>query len=114
MEFVFEESGQFLLGEGQALSFLLPQPGPTVGSHLVRVTMAMINECLPGRAALTIATTELRKVVLAEGKTQFLAESLKVLPPVEALEELLLGQSSFDLTGSVVFHGISPEAEIIP
>jgi hypothetical protein len=112
LELVFEEIGQFLLGEGQVLSFLLPQPGPTLRSHLVRVTVAVVNERLPGRASLMVATAELRKVVSTEGKAQFLAKSLKVLPLVETLEELFLSQSSLDLPGGVALHGVPPEAEI--
>jgi hypothetical protein len=108
LELDFEEIGQFLLGEGRVLSFLLPQPGPTLRNDLVRVAMAMVNERLPGRTSLTIATAQLRKVVPAEGKVQFLTEVLKVLSLVKALEKLLLGQSPLDLTGSVAFHGVSP------
>jgi hypothetical protein len=74
--------------------------------------MPVVNECLPGRAPLTVATAELGKVVSTEGKTQFLAEGLKVLSLLETLEELLLGQSSFDLTGGVAFHRVPPETEI--
>jgi hypothetical protein len=114
LELVSEEDSQLLLGEGRVLSFLLPQPGPTLRSHLVRVTVAVVNERLPGRASLAVATAELGKVVSTERKAQFLAESLKVLSPGEALEELLLGLSSFDLTGGVALHGIPPEAEIAP
>jgi len=108
LELGFEEGSQFLLGEGQVLSFLLPQPGPTLRSHLVGVTVAMVNERLPGRPSLAVATAKLGKVVSTEGKVQFLAEVLKVLSPVEALKKLLLGQSSLDLTGCVVLHGVPP------
>jgi len=115
-----EEIGQFLLGEGWILSFLLPQPGPTLRGCLVRMTMAVVNQGLPGgalslskgRACLAVATPELGKVVPAERKAQFPTEGLKVFPLVKALEELFLGQSSLDLMGGVAFHGIPPRAEI--
>jgi len=117
LELSFEEIGQFLLGEGQVLSLLLPQPGSPLKSHLVRVSVAVINERLPdgvlslpkGRASLAIATAELGKVVSTEGKAQFLAKGLKVLSLVETLEKLFLGQSSLDLTGGIALHGIPPE-----
>jgi len=114
LELVFEEIDQFLLGEGRVLSFLLPQPDPTLMSHLVRVTVPVVNEYLPGGASLAIATAKLGKVVSTERKAQLLAEGLKVPSLVEALEELLLGQNSFDLTGGVALHGVPPEAEIAP
>jgi len=103
-----EEIGQFLLGEGWILSFLLPQPSPTLRGCLVRVTMAVVNQGLPGRACLAVATPELGKVVPAERKAQFPTEGLKVFPLVKALEELFLGQSSLDLMGGVAFHRIPP------
>jgi hypothetical protein len=102
------ESGQFLLGEGQVLSLPLPQPGPPLRGGLVEVTVAMVNERLPGRASLTITAAELGEVVPAEEKAQFLAEGCEVLSLVETLQELLLGQSSFDLTDGVVFHWLPP------
>jgi len=122
LELGFEEIGQFLLREGQVLPLLLPQPSSTLRSHLVSMPASVINERLPGsvlslpkgRASLVVATAEIRKRPPAEGKAQFLAEGLKVLSLVEAQEELLLPQSSFDLTGGVSLHGIPPEAEIAP
>jgi hypothetical protein len=69
MELSFEEMSQFLLGEGRVLALALPQPGPTFRRHLVRVTMAMINERLPGRTSLAIAMAELGQIVPAEGQT---------------------------------------------
>jgi hypothetical protein len=102
------ESNQCLLGEGRVLSLPLPQPGPPLRSGLVGVTVTMVNERLPGRAPLAITAAELRAVVPAESQAQFLAEGGEVLSPVEALQELLLGQSSFDLTDSVVFHRLPP------
>jgi hypothetical protein len=112
LELEFEEIGQFLLGEDRVLSFLLPQPGPTLRSHLVGVAAAMVNERLPRRTSLTIAMAQLRKVVPAEGEAQFLTEVLEVLPLVKALEKLLLGQSPLDLTDSVAFHGVSSLVKI--
>jgi hypothetical protein len=109
-----EEPGQFLLSESRVPSFLLSQPGPTLRRGLVRMTVAVVNEGLPARASLAVAAAELRQVVPAEGKAQFLAEGVKVLPLVEAQEKLLLGQSSFDLTGGVALHGIPPVAEMVP
>jgi hypothetical protein len=102
------ESGQFLLGEGQVLSLPLPQPGPPLRSGLVEVTVTMVNDRLPGKASLAITAAELREVVPAEGKAQFLAEGFEALSLVEALQKLLLGQSSFDLTDGVVFHWLPP------
>jgi hypothetical protein len=114
LELVFKEISQFLLSDGWVLSFLLPQPGPTLRSYLVWVSVAVINKRLPGRASLPIATAELGKVVSTEGKARFLAKGLKVLPLVETLEELFLGQSSLDLTDGIALHGIPPEAGIAP
>jgi hypothetical protein len=108
LELGLVESGQFLLGEGQVLSLPLPQPSPPLRSGLVEVTVAMVNERLPGRASLAITAAELRAVVPAEGQAQFLAEGCPVLSLVEALQKLLLGQSSFDLTDGVVFHWFPP------
>ena len=92
LELVFEAIGKFLLGESRVLSLLLPQPGPTLRSHFVRVTVAMVNErlpggvlCLPkGRASLAVATAEVRKRPPAEEEAQFLAKGLEVLSLVEA------------------------------
>jgi len=108
LELGFEEGSQFLLGEGQVLSFLLPQPGPTLRSHLVRVTVAMVNERFPGRTSPSVATAKVRKRPPTEGKTQFLAEVLEILSLVEALEKLFLGQCSSDLPGGVALHEIPP------
>jgi hypothetical protein len=76
--------------------------------------MPVVNERLPGRTSLAVATAKLGKIVSAERKAQFLAEVLKVLSPIKALEKLLLDQSSFDLTGGVALHEVPPEAEIAP
>jgi hypothetical protein len=69
LELAFKEIGQFLLREGRVLSFLLPQPDPTLRSHLVRVAVAMVNECFPARPSLAIATAEVRERSSAEGET---------------------------------------------
>jgi len=130
LELVFEKGSEFLLSESRVLSFPFPQPGPTLGGRLVRVAVAMVNERLPGgalslvlsyaeglskgRASLTVTAAELRKVVPAEGEVQFLAEALKVLSLVEALEQLLLGQGLLDLTSGVAFHGVPPCTKITP
>jgi hypothetical protein len=108
LEFGFEESGQLRLREAWGLAFPLPQPGPTLGRRPVSVTLAVVNEGLPRRATLLVALAEVRHRPPAEGKTQFLAQGLKFLTLVEAQEELLLGQSSFDLTGGIAFHGVPP------
>jgi len=108
LELVFKEGSQFLLSEGRVLSFLLPQPAPPLKSHLERVTMPVVNERFPGGASLAMATPEVRKRPPAKGKAQLLTEVLEVLSLVEALENLLLGQSSLDLTGGVALHGIPP------
>ena len=92
LELGFEEIDQVMLSQGRALSLLLPQPGPTLRSHFVRVTVAMVNErlpggvlCLPkGRASLAVATAEVRKRPPAEEEAQFLAKGLEVLSLVEA------------------------------
>jgi len=112
LELVFKEGSQFLLGEGRVLSLLLPQPDLSLRCHFVRVTMPVINERFPEGASLAIATAEVRKRPPAEGKAQLLAEVLELLSPVEAVEDLLLGQSSSNLTGSVALHEIPPETEI--
>jgi len=109
-----EESGQFLLSEGWVLAFSPSQPDPTLRVRLIRVTVAVVNEGLPGRASLTVATAKLGEIVPAEGKAQFLAEDLKVFSLIEAQEESLLRQSSFDLPGRVALHGVPPEAEDSP
>ena len=75
LELGSEEGNQFLLGEGQVLSFLLPQPGLTLRRHFVSVTMPVVNECLPGRSPLTVATAELGKVVSTEGIGHKLSKS---------------------------------------
>jgi hypothetical protein len=104
LELRFEEVYQFLLGESRVLSLLLPQPGPTLERHLVRVTVAMVDERFPRRPSLTIATAEVEKRVPTEEKAQSLAEVLEILPLIEALEKLPLSQSSVDLTNGVAFH----------
>jgi len=114
LELGFEEGSQFPLSEGQVLSFLLLQPGPSLSGHLVRVTVAVVNERFPGGTSLAVATTKLGKIVSAQRKAQFLAEVLKALSSIKALEKLLLGQSSFDLTGGVALHKVPPEAEMAP
>jgi len=91
LELDSEALSQFLLGKDRGLSFLLPQPGPTLRRHLVGMTMTMVNQHLPGRTSLAIAVTQLGQVVPAERKTQFLAEALKIFSPVETLEKLFLG-----------------------
>jgi len=92
LELGFEEIDRVMLSQGRALSLLLPQPGATLRSHFVRVTVAMVNERLPGgvlslpkgRASLAVARAEVRKRPAAEQKAQFLAKGLKVLSLVEA------------------------------
>jgi hypothetical protein len=103
-----KKSGQFLLSEGGVLSLPLAQPRLTLWSDLVGVTVPMVNEGLPGRASLTVATAEGGQVVSTEGQAQFLAESLKILSLVEVPEQLLLGQRSIDLTGGIALHGVPP------
>jgi hypothetical protein len=110
VELGFEESDQFLLGEGQALSFALPQPDPTLRRHFVRVAVAVVDERFPGRAALAIVTAELGQIVPAEGQVQLLAQRVEVLSLIQSQQELLLGPGSFDLTGGVAFHRIPPRS----
>jgi hypothetical protein len=108
LELLFEEGGQLLLSEGRVLPLLLPQPDSTLRGDFVGMAMAVVDEGLPGGASLTITATELGQVLPAEGEPQFLTQSVKVLPLVEAEQKLLLSQSALDLTDGVPFHGISP------
>jgi hypothetical protein len=63
LELLFEELGQYLLCEGRVLSLLLPQPSSPLSRRFVRMTVAMVDECFPGRPSLAIATAQLGKVV---------------------------------------------------
>jgi len=108
VELNFEEGGQLLLSEGRVLSLALPQPGPTLRRHFVRVAVAVVNERFPARPSPPIATAELGQIVPAEEQAQLLTQGIEVLSLIQALQELLLGQSSFDLTRAVAFHSVPP------
>jgi hypothetical protein len=68
----------------------------------------MVNQCFPGSSSLAIETAQFGHIVPAVGQAQFFTESIKVFSLFEALEKLLLGQGSFDLSGCVPFHRIPP------
>jgi hypothetical protein len=89
-ELLFEQSGQFLLGQGRVLVLLVPQPGSPLWRPLGSVTMTMIYQRFPARSSLTIVTAQFRHIVPTVRKLQFFTEHLKVLSLVESLEKLLL------------------------
>jgi len=104
LEFLSKALGQLLLGESRVLFFLLAQPDPTLAGYLVGVTVAMVDQCHPGRASSTVTLAQFRQIILAETQTQFLTEAVEDLAPVEALEQLLLGQGAIDLADRIAFH----------
>ena len=87
---------------------MLSQPSPSLWRSLGSVTVTMVNQCFPRSPALAISTTQFRHIVPAVGEAQFFTERVKVLSLIETLEQLLLSQSTFDLSGGVAFHRIPP------
>jgi hypothetical protein len=68
------------------------------------MTVTMVDEGLPSRPALAVASAQLRQVIPAERQAQGLTKVLEPLAPVETLKQLLLGQGTIDLTHSVTVH----------
>jgi len=109
-ELLLEALDQFCLSQGRVLLFLRAQPGSALWRYLVRMAVTVVKERFPGGSSLAVAAAQERQGARLEAQTQFLAECLKVLAMVEALEELLLGQGSVDLTDGVSFHPNSPDS----
>lgn len=90
VELLFEQFGQFLLGQGRVLVLLVPQPSPPLWRPLGSVTMTMINQRFPARSSLPVAAAQFGHIVPTVRKLQFFTEHLKILSLLESLEKLLL------------------------